>query len=467
MNGDGPLILVVEDEIVTSELYATILDAHEMGRVVQCQDSRDVLPILDTQEVATILLDLNMPHISGQDLLRRISVDFPEIPVVILTGEDKVDTAVECMKIGAFDFMAKPVDENRLINAVSHALKIRQLQDEVQTLSEADRRELSNPEAFGDILTASPAMYKVFRYVEAVAASPKAVLITGESGTGKELIARSIHEVSGRDAEFVPVNVSGLDDTVFSDTLFGHTKGAFTGAQTVRKGLIEKAAGGTLFLDEIGDLEIGAQIKLLRLLQEQEYYPLGSDTPHRSSARILAATNADLQAKQKEGTFRKDLYYRLISHHVHLPPLRERPMDIPILVNHFVEETATSLRRQKPRVPRELYTLLSTYSFPGNIRELQSLIVDAVSRNSSSVLSLAFFKAYIRQQKSPDSSAIVEEPMDSAISYSGEFPSMRDVEEYFINEAMKRSGGNQSIAAELLGVSQSTLSRRLRAKKES
>lgn len=463
MNGDGPLILVVEDEIVTSELYATILDAHGVGRVLQCQDSRDVLPVLDKEEVAIILLDLNMPHISGQELLRRISVDYPEIPVIILTGEDKVDTAVECMKEGAFDFMAKPVDENRLINAVGHALKIRQLQDEVQTLSEADRRELTNPEAFADILTVSPAMYKVFRYVEAVAASPKSVLVTGESGTGKELIARSIHEVSGRDGDFVPVNVSGLDDTVFSDTLFGHTKGAFTGAQSVRKGLIEKAAGGTLFLDEIGDLEIGAQIKLLRLLQEHEYYPLGSDTPHRSNARIVAATNADLQTKQKDGTFRKDLYYRLISHHVHLPPLRERPMDLPLLVNRFVDDISSGLKRQKPRIPRELVTLLATYSFPGNIRELQSLIVDAVSRNSSSVLSLAFFKAYMRQQKSPEPTP--EDNVDATISYSGEFPTMREVEEYFINEAMKRSAGNQSIAAELLGVSQSTLSRRLRNKK--
>lgn len=463
MNGDGPLILVVEDEIVTSELYATILDAHGIGQVLQCQDSRDVLPALDQREVAVILLDLNMPYISGQELLRRISVDYPEIPVIILTGEDNVDTAVECMKEGAFDFMAKPVDENRLVNAVGHALKIRQLQDEVQTLSEADRRELSSPDAFAGILTASPAMYKVFRYVEAVAASPKSVLVTGESGTGKELIARSIHMVSGRDGEFVPVNVSGLDDTVFSDTLFGHSKGAFTGAQTVRKGLIEKAAGGTLFLDEIGDLEIGAQIKLLRLLQEHEYYPLGSDTPHRSNARIVAATNADLQQKQKDGSFRKDLYYRLISHHVHLPPLRERPMDIPILVNQFVEDTAAGLKRQKPRIPRELYTLLSTYSFPGNIRELQSLIVDAVSRNNSSVLSLAFFKAYMREQKAPEPST--DEPVDATISYSGEFPTMREVEEYFISEAMKRSAGNQSIAAELLGLSQSTLSRRLRSKK--
>ena len=359
--------------------------------------------------------------------------------------------------------MAKPVDENRLINAVGHALKIRQLQDEVQTLSEADRRELTNPEAFADILTVSPAMYKVFRYVEAVAASPKSVLVTGESGTGKELIARSIHEVSGRDGDFVPVNVSGLDDTVFSDTLFGHTKGAFTGAQSVRKGLIEKAAGGTLFLDEIGDLEIGAQIKLLRLLQEHEYYPLGSDTPHRSNARIVAATNADLQTKQKDGTFRKDLYYRLISHHVHLPPLRERPMDLPLLVHRFVEDISSGLKRQKPRIPRELITLLATYSFPGNIRELQSLIVDAVSRNSSSVLSLAFFKAYMREQKSPEPTP--EDNVDATISYSGEFPTMREVEEYFINEAMKRSAGNQSIAAELLGVSQSTLSRRLRNKK--
>lgn len=294
-----PAILVVDDDYVTLEKYRVVLDAHDLSDYIICEDSRDVAGILAENVVGVVLLDLNMPYIRGEDLLEDIAQSYPDIPVIVLTGADDVETAVNCMKIGAFDYMTKPVDPNRLVNAVNHALRIRNLQREVQVLSSSEAEmQIEQPEAFEGIITASPSMRKLFRYAEAVAQSPMAVLITGESGTGKELMAQAVHRLSGRDGAFVPVNVSGLDDTMFSDTLFGHVKGAFTGAQGERAGLIERAADGTLFLDEIGDLEQGAQIKLLRLLQEQEYYPLGADRPRRSRARIVAATNADLAARQ-------------------------------------------------------------------------------------------------------------------------------------------------------------------------
>jgi DNA-binding NtrC family response regulator len=368
------------------------------------------------------------------------------------------------MKIGAFDFMAKPIDENRLINAINHAVKIRELQDEVHILStSSDSIDLNHPEAFDEIVTVSPAMKKIFRYVEAIAGSPKSVLITGESGTGKELIARAIHRLSGLSGKFVAVNVSGLDETMFSDTLFGHRRGAFTGADRSRSGLIEEAAGGTLFLDEIGDLQPGAQVKLLRLLQEEEYYPLGADQPARSTARIITATNADLSARQQQGSFRKDLYYRLMAHHVQLPPLRMRQEDIEPLVHYFVDESVRSLGKTKPRVPDEAYQTLRQYGFPGNVRELQSLIYDAVSRQDGGTLPLSFFRSYVHEQREreqaevPNGSAAID---GKVINLRGGLPTLHEVEEHLIREALRRTGGNQSAAARLLGISQSTLSRR-------
>jgi DNA-binding NtrC family response regulator len=250
---------------------------------------------------------------------------------------------------------------------------------------------------------------------------------------------------------------------MFSDTLFGHVKGAFTGAQGDRAGLIERAADGTLFLDEIGDLEHGAQIKLLRLLQEQEYYPLGADRPRKSRARILAATNADLAERQQEGAFRNDLYYRLIAHRIDIPPLRSRPEDVTVLFNHFLEESAQALGRPVPSVPKGLFALLSSYRFPGNVRELQAMIYDAVSRSDGTTLPIGFFQEYIDRQRG--AGGVGASPLDEngspVISYSGRFPTLREVEDYLISEAIERAEGNQTVAARMLGVSQSTLSRRL------
>ncbi len=465
MNEQRRRVLIVDDDDLALVFYSTVLEYHDIADLKMCQDSREVLPLLKSELFSVILIDLNMLYVSGQEVLRQIKEAYPEIPVIVITGEDKVDTAVECMKIGAFDYLTKPVNKNRLVSVVKHAMDMRQLQEEVHVLSkEVFSRELKHPEAFSEIITCSNMMKAIFRYAEVIAKSPKSVLITGESGTGKELIARALHRLSNRKGNFVPVNVAGLDDAMFSDTLFGHKKGAFTGADTQRNGLIEQAADGTLFLDEIGDLEIGSQIKLLRLLQEEEYYPIGSDVPKRAEAKLIAATNADLRLKQEQGSFRKDLYYRLLFHHIEIPPLRNRIEDIPLLVRHFIEESAKSLEKKAPTAPKELFTLLTTYHFPGNVRELQSMIFDAVSRHSSGVLSLSYFKDYLAAHKQDATSTEKNRATSVLFSEFGKFPSLKEVEDLLIEEAIKKTNGNQSIAAQLLGISQSTLSRRLREK---
>jgi DNA-binding NtrC family response regulator len=464
-------ILIVDDEYATSRLYSVILTESGYPDVVTCEDSRDAMDIIAEQEVDLVLTDLIMPHLDGRDLLMKISERYPDIPVIILTAQDRVETAVECMKFGAFDFMTKPVDANRLISAVQHAITIRELKEEVNILaSERTQWELQQPKAFEGIITCSAKMHKIFAYMEAIVQSPKAVLITGESGTGKELVARALHELRGDRGNFVAVNVSGLDDTVFSDSLFGHRRGSFTGADESRKGLIEQANGGTLFLDEIGDLQPQSQVKLLRLLQEGEYYPLGSDEPETCDARIIAATNADLHIKQEEGRFRRDLYYRLIAHHIELPPLRERPEDIPLLIGHFLEEAQVSLDRLRTEVPSELSELLKAYQFPGNIRELQGLMYDLVTSSPLGSLDPGVIREYLSLHREESAAEDFSESLEEFKRHYREgpggilvpvdrMPAMRALEHFLYQEALDRMNGNQSRAARMLDISQSTLSR--------
>ena len=251
---------------------------------------------------------------------------------------------------------------------------------------------------------------------------------------------------------------------MFADTLFGHRKGAFTGADQSRSGLVEQASGGTLFLDEIGDLSPTSQVKLLRLLQEGEYLPLGSDVGKRSDARVMVATNQDIQALQEAGKFRKDLYYRLCCHQIHIPPLRERREDLPILLDHFLEKASETLGKNKPTPPRELFTLLSTYRFPGNIRELQSIILDAVSSHKSGKLSMEGFKSYIRQKQPTldiDSKHLLQGEK-LMVSFSEQLPTLKQTEQLLISEAMKRARRNQAIAAQLLGITRQALNKRLK-----
>ncbi|MFP4114607.1 MAG: sigma-54-dependent transcriptional regulator [Spirochaetota bacterium] len=451
-----PILIVDDDELIAQTFSAILEEAGWLNRVV-ITDPREVMSFVRSHRIAAILLDLLMPHIGGRELLESITTERPEIPVIVLTLEDSVDVAVDCMRVGAFDFMTKPVDHNRLVNSVTHALRVHALHEEVRVLSTRGHDvELHRPEVFAPIVTSSDTMRQLFAYIETVAQSPRAVLVTGESGTGKELIARSIHDASGRNGQFVPVNVAGLDETVFSDSLFGHRRGAFTGADTTRKGLVEQAAGGTLFLDEIGDLDNGAQVKLLRLLQEDEYYPLGSDTPERSTARVVAATNADLSERLERGVFRRDLFYRLMGHHVEVPPLRERPEDIPVLLSHFLEESHRALGRDPKPVPPGSERAFAGYSFPGNVRELQAIVFDVVSRAMGRPVTAEDFARHplLARQSPPESG-------EGRFSYTGSIPTLGEVEAFLIREALEKADGNQTAAARMLGVSQSTLSRRL------
>jgi len=458
-------ILLVDDEPQALTSFEMVLRSANMDHFVRCQDGREVMPVLAAQEIEVMLLDLRMPHLSGEEVLAMVNSDFPGLPVIVVTGANDVDTAVRCMKAGAFDYMVKPVEKSRLIAGVRRAVELQELQRENRRLKAhvlSDR--LEHPEVFAEIVSRSDRMRSVFQYIEAIAASPQPVLITGETGVGKELVARAVHTLCKRKGAFVAVNVAGLDDNVFADTLFGHRKGAFTGADQARSGLVEQAAAGTLFLDEIGDLSVASQVKLLRLLQDGEYFPLGSDVAKRSDARVVVATNQELRALQDPGRFRKDLYYRLRAHHIHIPPLRERLDDLPVLAEHFLEQAAQTLGKKKPVPPHELVVLLRTYHFPGNVRELQAMILDAVSAHKSGILSLDGIKAHIQEQRgmtAPDSPEPVQGE-HGLLSFSVQLPTLKQAEDLLINEAMRRAKGNQAIAALSLGITRQALNRRLK-----
>jgi len=465
----GPAILIVDDEVQALQSFAIALRSAGIEPVVCEQDSRRALERLAEGDFGAILLDLMMPFLSGRELLPRILAERPQTPVIVVTGANDVETAVECMKAGAFEYLVKPIERARLLASVRNALEVHALRRENTLL----RRHLladgvERPEIFQEILTAGQSLRPIFQYAEAVAPTGQPVLITGETGSGKELMARAIHHASGRPGEFVAVNVAGLDETVFSDTLFGHRRGAFTGAEQARAGLIERASGGTLFLDEIGDLSLPNQVKLLRLLQEREYFPLGEDTPRRADARIIVATNQDPGELAREGRFRHDLYYRLLTHHIHLPPLRERKEDLPVLAERFLEEAARELGKRRPTAPPELIPLLSTYAFPGNIRELRSMIFDAVSRHRGGVLSLEVFRARILPQapapgEPPRDPRVIRPP---SLQFSDFLPTLREAADLLTQEAMRRAGGNQSVAARMLGVTQQALSKRLKTARQ-
>ena len=456
-------ILIVEDELDLLEYYSQQLKRNALDNMILCCRGEDVMPLLRKQDVSIILLDLSLPGISGRKLLAEIKENHPGIHILVITGVQDVEVAVECIKLGAFDYMVKPVELSRLLAKIHHGLDKRNLEKQIDVLSrKIQTTELKHPEAFAEIVTHNPAMISKFRYVEAVAETGNPVLITGESGVGKELIARVIHRLSGRQGQFVCENIAGLDDTMISDTLFGHAKGAFTDAEGVRKGLVERAAGGTLFLDEIGDMSTGSQVKLLRFIEQKEYRPLGADKVKVSDARIIIATNADLQAKLEAGTFRKDLFYRL-THHIHIPPLRERPDDLPYLVAHFVSSSSQDLGRKPPQIGKELLLRLQSYDFPGNIRELKNMIENAMSRGTDRSLSPAAFAEYlpsVHRRKKLGSKR--DKSHTARIILPERFPRLKDMEEYMVSEALHRSGGNQNEAARLLGLSPSALSRRIK-----
>ncbi|HKJ05656.1 MAG TPA: sigma-54 dependent transcriptional regulator [Geopsychrobacteraceae bacterium] len=460
-----PILLVDDEQAWLHSMSLTLATQAGLDNLILCTESNKVRELVAQEEFSLVLLDLTMPHPAGEDLLTLLQEEHPELPVIILSGINQLERAVDCMRLGAFDYYVKTEERKRIVSGVQRALRMRELQQENELLRQGIiEHHLKHPDAFEHFLSQDAKVYAVFHYLEAVASSTQPVLITGESGTGKELAARAVHNLSRPEGPWVAVNVAGLDGTVFSDTLFGHTAGAFTGAVRARKGMIEEAAHGTLFLDEIGDLSPESQVKLLRLLQENEYHPLGSDRTRRSSARIVVATNRDLAKRMEAGHFRRDLYYRLTTHHAHLPSLRQRPDDLPLLLRHFLQEAADSLGRTVPTPPAELPVLLSTYHFPGNVRELRSMVFDAVSLHRSGKLSMQSFKDAIgRQQVQTSEQEVNTKPK---LTFSHTLPTLDEATTLVVEEAMSRSQGNQTIAAAMIGISRPALNKRLKKMRE-
>ncbi len=464
-------ILMVDDEPQILSTALAVLGSEGFDNILSLRDSRDVIPLLSEQKenISLIVLDLFMPHVSGLEILARINADFPALPVIVMTGTNDLETAVACMKAGAVDYLVKPVEADRLVSAIRKTLEINILRSELTSIKEYLLTDvLKHEDAFSHVITRSRNMRAIFQYLEAVAATPHTVMITGETGVGKELIARAVHCLSGRKGDLVAVNVAGLDDTMFSDVLFGHRKGAFTGAEQARGGLIARAQNGTLFLDEIGDLSRSSQVKLLRLLQECTYYALGSDTPVKSDARIVVTTNKDPEALTNDGIFRKDLFYRLCSHRVHVPPLRERPEDIPALLDYFIEVAARAFKKEKPAIQDVLPEVLSRYDFPGNVRELEAMVFDAIARHKSGNLSISEFSKIpvdIHDGRSaPGTTAFPGGESSTLQNIFGHFPTIAEARSYIIEESMKLSEGSQSRAASMLGITRQALNKILKKK---
>lgn len=455
-------ILIVDDEDQMLRVFELTLISEGLSNVITLSDASRVIDLLACQRFSLILLDLRMPGVHDHDLLIQIRENHPSIPVIMITGESDLDTAIRCMKLGARDYLAKPVEPRRLVASVTHALELGELREEYRTfIAKSTRDHLEQPEAFAGIIAESPNMRTIFHYVETIARSRKPALILGESGVGKELIARAIHRASGVAGPFVSETVAGYDDAMFSDALFGHVPGAFTGAGGTRPGLVQSAEGGTLFLDEIGDLSPASQVKLLRLIQEREYRALGSDRPQRTTARFLFATNRDLGRMRDAGTFRSDLFYRISTHLIEIPALRARRRDIAPLVRHFVAQAAEELGIEPPALPHAVIQLLSTYPFPGNVRELEAMVFDAVAKARSGTLALSLFEPWLARAEGTRESTPDSAPSENMFATLEAPPTLSEVQQLLIEDALRRAGGNQGVAARLLGISRTALNKRL------
>jgi len=461
-------ILLIDDEPSWLRSLGLLLERAGFANLRKLSDGRKLQELLAHEEIGIVLLDLMMPEVPGEELISVIREESPDTVIVVVSGMNQVDLAVQCMKMGASDYIVKTGAEERIVATVRNAVTLWELKRENRAIRYTISKAPSHPEAFNHIATTNRYMTSIFSYIESLASSRQPVLITGESGTGKELIARAIHRVCNPPGPIVAVNVAGLDDTIFSDTLFGHLRGAFTGADSRRAGMVEKASGGTLFLDEIGDLSAPSQVKLLRLLQDGDYYPVGSDHYEKINARVVCSTHQDLTLKGKERRFRKDLFYRLQTHHIHMPPLRERKDDIPVLLDTFLTMAAEETGKKRPAYPQELPVLLATYHFPGNVRELKSMVFDAVARHQGGTLSMASFKDAMQghtvthTKEMPTSSGTDGNPFASI----DPLPSLTEASQLLVMEAMARAEGNQSIAARLLGISQPALSKRMKHLRE-
>ncbi|MBN2653181.1 MAG: sigma-54-dependent Fis family transcriptional regulator [Spirochaetales bacterium] len=441
-------ILVADDEKNIREGLASALemDGYE---VYTASNGDEASVFINNNDIDLVITDLRMPKMSGNDLLKHISSSFPTIPVIILTGHGTIESAVEAMRDGAFDFITKPVNLDRLSLLVKRALsnrelvlKHRMLEEEVEKLGRANK--------YSKMIGKSSQMRKIFDVIQQVASTKASVLITGESGVGKELVADALHNLSNRkDSPFVKVHCAALTESLLESELFGHEKGSFTGAISDKKGRFELANKGSIFLDEIGEINQSVQIKILRVLQEREFERVGGEKTVSVDVRVIAATNKDLKKEIEGGNFREDLFYRLNVVNIHVPPLRERREDISLLVTSFISEFSDENGKKIEGIDSKAMSALYNYSWPGNIRELRNCIESAVVMCRSDFI------------------GIDDLPPSVAESTEGDFirikpgSSMSEVERLVILETLKRENGNKSKTAKILNMGRKTLYQKL------
>ncbi len=440
-----PVILVVDDEKNTREGLVRALRGEYA--VAEAENGQRALEWLETHAADVVLTDLRMPGLDGMALLSRLLGRDAKPIVILLTAYGSVETAVEAMKRGAYDFLAKPVNLDRLDLLLRRALAERRLGDENERL----KAQLDSKYGFENIIGTSPAMQEVFETIRQAAPTRATVLIQGASGTGKELVARALHQCSPRrDGPFIPVHCAALSPTLLESELFGHEKGAFTGAVERRRGRFELADGGTLFLDEIGEIDPALQVKILRVLEERKFERVGGTETIHVDVRLVAATNRDLRARVAEGAFREDLFYRLHVVNLTLPPLRERTGDVVLLAQHYLKTLAAENGKKPPAISPEAMDVLQAYAWPGNVRELRNVIERLVVLGTGDRLTVADLPAAVRDGAAGGL---------AIPSRAGRV--LRDAERQLIADALRRHRDNRTKAAQDLGISRRTLHRKI------
>ncbi len=447
-------ILVVDDEPLMQEFLLETLGNRNPYDVELAENGREALKKIKSRPFSLVISDIRMPDGSGMELLEKIKEINPEIGVILITAYGTVQMAVEAMKHGAFDFIMKPLNVDQIEMVVQKYFKFNQLKIENDFLRDELQRQ-NGPE---NIIGRSEKMKRVLEIVEMVAPSRATVLIQGASGTGKEIIARAIHDKSDRrDRPFIKTNCAALPEGLIESELFGHEKGAFTGAIRAAKGRFERAHGGTLLLDEISEMSLNLQAKLLRVLQEKEFEKLGSTQTLQVDVRIIATTNRDLKEEVKKGNFREDLFYRLNVVPIELPLLRDRKEDIPLLVEYFIQKYSAENKKSVQGITDEALRLLMKYNWPGNVRELENTIERAVVISQEPLLKPQHFLAF---------NAFQEDWQGGSQTWSGNTKNLREIERQKILEVLRETNGNRTRAAEELGISVRTLRNKLREFRE-
>jgi DNA-binding NtrC family response regulator len=442
-------VLIVDDDTSMCELLAEGLG--QQGYDARWKASpHEALAEIEERNFDVVLTDINMRDMNGLELCQRATEAHPELPVIVITAFGSMETAVQAIRAGAYDFITKPFDIDVVAIAIERAVKHGVLTREVQRL----QKVVDESRRFDELLGASPAMKEVYDLLERVAESESTVLVSGESGTGKELVARALHRRSKRSAgPFVAINCAAMPEHLLESELFGHTKGAFTDARTARPGLFVQAKGGTIFLDEIGDMPLGLQPKLLRALQERTVRPVGGDHEMPIDVRVVAASNRDLETAIEERKFREDLYYRINVIHVELPPLRARGADVLLLAQHYLEHFAAQSQKDVRSLDPEAAERLSAYSWPGNVRELANCLERAVALTRNESIGNADLPEKIRNYRTSHVLVAASDP--------SELVPLEEVEKRYILRVLEAVGGNKTLAAQVLGLDRKTLYRKL------